>query len=329
MVRQDRHRLRRRDLLAVLGSVATVGAAHAQAPARLAWIESGTASAAVARVASMRAGLKENGLTEKDYIFDIYYADGDYRRFPTLVQQALARKPAILLVQTIACVRAAQQGTKTIPIVFMATNDPVGAGLIDSLARPGGNTTGVATMGDLVVPKLVDMMHSALPAVRRVAVLVNPGNPTNRPIFESIRAAAATLGIEAGAIEVASPEAIDGAVASAGAAKAEAVIVALDAMLVQIGGRIAELCRDRHLAVLGVTRELTDAGGLLSYGPSLDSLIRRSAYFVKRILAGARPQDLPAEQPTKFDLTINLKTAKAIGVTFASNVLALADNVIE
>ncbi len=328
MVRQDGYRLRRRGLLAAVG-VVLAARAEAQSPARLAWIESGTAPAAVARLASMRAGLKENGLTEKDYAFDVFYADGDYQRFPALVQQALTRNPAVLLVQTIACVRAAQQGTKTIPIVFMATNDPVGAGLIDSLARPGGNTTGVATMGDQVVPKLVDMMHSALPAVRRVAVLVNPGNPTNRPIFESIRAAAATVGIEAVAIEVASPEAIDGAIAASSAARADAVIVALDAMLVQIGGHTAQLCSDRRLALLGVTRELTDAGGLLSYGPSLDSLIRRSAYFVKRILAGARPQDLPAEQPTKFDLTINLKTAQTIGLTFPPNVLALADDVIE
>ncbi|MEI6203543.1 MAG: ABC transporter substrate-binding protein [Enhydrobacter sp.] len=318
--------MRRRGLLAAVG-VVLAARAEAQSPARLAWIESGTQSAAVDRLASMRAGLKENGLSEKDYVFDVFYADSDYQRFPGLVQQALARNPALLLVQTIASVRAAQQGTKTIPIVFMATNDPVGAGLIDSLARPGGNTTGVATLGDQVVPKLVDMMHSALPAVRRVAVLVNPGNPTNRPIFESIRAAAGTVGIEAIAVEVAQPEAIDGAIASA--AKAEAVIVALDAMLVQIGGRIASLCSDRRMALLGATRELADAGGLLSYGPSLDSLIRRSAYFVKRILAGARPQDLPAEQPTKFELTINLKTAKAIGVTFPPNVLALADDVIE
>lgn len=323
--------MRRRDLLAALGSIATVGPAHAQvqAPARLGWIESGTASAAVPRLASMRAGLKENGLTEKDYVFDVFYADGDYLRFPALAQQALARGPAVLLVQTIACVRAAQQGTKTIPIVFMATNDPVGAGLIDSLARPGGNTTGVATMGDQVLPKLVDTMHSALPAVRRVAVLINPGNPTNRPIFEGIRAAASTVGIETVAIEVASPEAIEGALASPSAAKSDAVIVALDAMLVQIGGRIARLCSARRIALLGATRELADAGGLLSYGPSLNSLIRRSAYFVKRILAGARPQDLPAEQPTKFDLTINLKTAQAIGMTFPPNVLALADDVIE
>ena len=328
MVRQDGYRLRRRGLLAALG-VVLAARAEAQSPARLAWIESGTASAAVARLASMRAGLKENGLTEKDYVFDVFYADGDYQRFPALVQQALARSPAILLVQTIACVRAAQQGTKTIPIVFMATNDPVGAGLIDSLARPGGNTTGVATMGDQVLPKLVDTMHSALPAVRRVAVLINPGNPTNRPIFEGIRAAASTIGIETVAIEVASPEAIEGALASPSAARSDAVIAALDAMLVQIGGHTAQLCSDRRLALLGVTRELTDAGGLLSYGPSLDSLIRRSAYFVKRILAGARPQDLPAEQPTKFDLTINLKTAQAIGVTFPPNVLALADDVIE
>lgn len=329
MVRQDRDRMRRRDLLAVLAGVAATGRAHAQGPARLAYIAAGTAPVEVARLASMRAGLKENGLSENDYVMDVFYADGDYRRFPDLVRQALARGPSVLLVQTIVSVRAAQQATKTVPIVFMATNDPVGAGLIDSLPRPGGNTTGVATMADQVVSKLVEMMQRALPAVRRATVLINPDNPTNRPIFESIRTAAATIGVEALAIEVASPEAIDGAIGPPSAPRPDAIIVALDAMLVQLSDRIARLCIERRIAVLGATRELADAGGLLAYGPSLDSLIRRSAYFVKRVLAGTQPRDLPAEQPTKFELTLNLRTAKAIGVTFPPGVLTLADDVIE
>jgi putative ABC transport system substrate-binding protein len=329
MVRQDRARVKRRDLLAALGVM--IGArAEAQSPARLAWIGVGTASAEAPRLASLRAGLLENGLVEgRDYVVEISAADGDYQRFPALVQQAIARRPAVLLVSTILSVRAAQQATKTIPIVFVGTNDPVGTGLIDSLPRPGGNTTGVATLSDQAAPKLVDMMHTALPAVRQVAVLINPENPTNRPIFEAIRAAGRTVGLEVAVIEISSPDAIDGAIGPPSAAQPEALIVALDAMLVQINGRIAKLCTERRIALLGATRELTEAGGLLSYGPSLDSLIRRSGYFVKRILGGMQPRDLPAEQPTKFELAINLKTARAIGVTFPSNVLALADNVIE
>jgi putative ABC transport system substrate-binding protein len=321
--------VKRRGLLAVFG-VLLGGQAEAGQPALLAWIGPGTASAEAGRLPSMRAGLAENGLVEgRDYVIEVFLADGDYQRFPALMQQAVARRPAVLMVSTIASVRAAQQATKTIPIVFVGTNDPVGAGLIDSLARPGGNTTGVATMSDQVAPKLVDMMHATLPSVRRVAVLINPNNPTGRPIFESVRAAAGSIGIEAGVVEVGVPEAIDGAFAPPAASQPEAVVVALDAMLVAIYQRIAQLCLERRIALLGTTREQTEAGGLLSYGPPLDSLIRRSAYFVKRILAGMPPRDLPAEQPTKFELTINLKTARAIGVTIPQSVLAIADDVIE
>ena len=321
--------MKRRHLLAALG-VVLAAEAEAQNLVRLAWMEPGTASAGVARLASVRAGLAENGLAEgRDYVLEVFPADGDYQRFPALMQQALARSPDVLLVTTIASVRAAQQATKTIPIVFVGTNDPVGAGLIDSLARPGGNTTGVATMSDEAAPKLVDMMHAALPEARRVTVLINPGNPTNRPIFESIRAAAGSVGIEASAIEVGAPEAIDAGFAPPSVSQPDAVIVVLDAMLVTIGGQIAQLCLERRIALVGPGREQTETGGLLSYGPSLDTLIRRSAYFVKRILAGTLPRDLPAEQPTKFELTVNLKTAKAIGVTIPAGVLALADDVIE
>lgn len=321
--------MRRRTLFAVPALVLGARAA-AQSPARLAWIEPGTASAGVPRLASMRNGLAENGLIEgRDYVLEAFAADGDYQRFPAAVQKAMATHPAVLLVTTILSVRAAQQATKTLPIVFVGTNDPVGAGLIDSLARPGGNTTGVATLSDQAAPKLVDMMHRALPAARRVAVLINPGNPTNRPIFESIRASARTVGIEAEAIEVIAPASIDAALGPASAPQPDAVIIVLDAMLVTIGGRIAQICLERRVPVLGAGREQTEAGGLLSYGPSLNSLIRRSAYFVKRILAGALPRDLPAEQPTKFELTINLKTARAIGATIPQSVLAEADDLLE
>ncbi len=325
--------MRRRSLLAVAGIVLAARAsvdARAQGPARLVWIGPGSAAAEVPRVASVRAGLAANGLAEgRDYVLEVLTADGDYQRFPSLAQQAVASRPALLLVSTILLVRAAQQATRTIPIVMVGTNDPVGAGLIDSLARPGGNTTGVASLSDQSSLKLVEMMRAALPAARQVSVLINPSNPTNRPIFESLRTAARSVGIEATAIEVATPGAIDAALPPPPAPQPEALIVVLDAMLVLLAGRIARIGVERRIAVLGSGREQAEAGGLLSYGPSLDDLIRRSAYFVKRILTGARPQDLPAEQPTKFDLTINLKTAKAIGVTFASNMLALADNVIE
>lgn len=329
MVRQDGDGVTRRDWLALLALVAA-WPARAREPARLTWIAPGTAAIEAPRVAAFRAGLGENGLVDgRDYVLEMFYAEGDYQRFPELTRQALARDPAVLLVVTIASVRAAQQATRTVPIIFMATNDPVGAGLIDSLARPGGNTTGVATMADDAAPKLVEMMHMALPDARRVAVAINPGNATNRPIFERFRAAGATVGLDVRAVEVSAPDAIDGCLGPATAPQPDALIVTPDAMLLELAGRVATLGRERRVPVLGPFRELPEAGGLLSYGPSLGALLKRSAAYVKRVLAGARPADLPAEQPILFELVVNLRTANALGLKLPAKVLALADDTIE
>jgi putative ABC transport system substrate-binding protein len=329
MVRQDGAGMNRRTLLAILGAMAAAPAS-ARDPARLAWISPGTMVSEVARLAAMRSGLADNGLIDgRDYVIEDYYADGDYQRFPELTRQALARNPAMLLVVTIASVRAAQQATKTIPIILMSTNDPVGTGLIDSLARPGGNTTGVATMADDVVSKLVDVMNQALPAARRIAVLMNPGNATNRPAWERARVACTSLGLEARAVEVNAPEALDGSLGPALALQPDAVIQLPDAMLTLIGPRIASLCIERRIPIVGTFRELPRVGGLLSYGPSLEALTRRSASYVKRVLAGAQPRDLPVEQPTQFELVVNLKTAKLLGVTIPASVLAGAADLIE
>ncbi len=318
--------------LAMLGGAATSWPARAQAqsPARLAWIETGSAATTAWLVAAMRGGLADNGLVEgRDYVLDMFFAEGDYSRFPALTREALARSPAILLVGTIASVRAAQQATKTVPIVMISTNDPVGAGLIDSLARPGGNTTGVATMGDDVATKVVELVQVALPNARRLAMLINPLNATNRPIFEKVGAAGRTVGLDVRAIEVSAPEGLAAAFGAMLSLQSDAVLVGFDALFFQLTGRIAALGIEQRIAVLGPSRAQTEAGGLLSYGPSIPDLVRRSAYYVKRILAGAKPADLPVEQPTRFELVVNLRTAKAIGLTLPPVLLARADEVIE
>lgn len=329
MVRRYGVGVKRRDWLVLLGAV-VAWPAHAQGPARVIWIAPGSPAQEAPREAVFRAGLGENGLVDgRDYVLEVLHAEGDYQRFPALTRQALAANPAVLLVNTIASVRAAQQATRTVPIIFMATNDPVGAGLIDSLARPGGNTTGVATMADDVAPKLVEMMHAVLPEARRIKALINPQNATNRPIFERFRAAGGTLGLEIEGVEVSTPDAVVDCLGSSTASQPDALIVAPDAMFVEFAGRIAALGRKRHVPVLGSFRELPAAGALLSYGPSVNALLRRSTFYVKRVLAGAQPRDLPAEQPTLFEFVVNLGTAKALGVTLAGKVLALADEVIE
>jgi putative ABC transport system substrate-binding protein len=329
VVRQDGDGVRRRDWLAAAAAVAA-WPAQAQGVPRLAWIAPASRAHEAPRQAAFRAGLAENGLVDgRDYILELFYAEGDYQRFPALTRQALAVNPAIVLVNTIASVRAAQQATRTVPIIFMATNDPVGAGLIDSLARPGGNTTGVATMADDVAPKLIEMIHVVLPRARRIRALINPQNATNRPIFERFEAAGRTIGLELEAAEVSTPDAVADCLGPPTAPQPDALIVAPDAMFVASAGRIAALALPRGVPVFGSFRDLPAAGALLSYGPSIDSLIKRSAFYVKRVLAGAKPADLPAEQPTLFELAVNLSTAKALGVTLPGNVLALADELIE
>jgi putative ABC transport system substrate-binding protein len=318
--------------LAIFGDTATSWPtlAQVQLPARLAWIEPGSAATNARFVAALRGGLADNGLIEgRDYVLDMFFAGGDYGRFPEITREALARSPAILLVVTIASVRAAQQATKTVPIVMMSTNDPVGAGLIDGLARPGGNTTGVATMGDDVATKLVELVQVALPGARRLAMLINPLNATNRPIFEKVRAAGSAVGLDVRAIEVSAPEGLAAAFGAMPSLQSDAVLVGFDALFIQLAGRIAALGIEQRIAVLGPSRDQTEAGGLLSYGPSIPDLVRRSAYYVKRILAGAKPADLPVEQPTRFELVINLRTAKAIGLTLPPVLLARADEAIE
>ncbi len=323
--------MRRRSLL--VGSLAT-GAwsplAHGQQTPRLAWIGAGTAAEWAPFLEVIRQGLRENDLVEgRDYVLDLYWADGRYERFPELVDAAMLRRPAMFLAVTIASIRAIQRKTSTIPIVFMSTNDPVGAGLVQSLARPGGNATGIATMADDTVAKLVELVRETLPDARRLAVLINPLNSTNRPIFEQIRVASLSLGMIATAVEVDQPPRAVEAVTAAITQGAEAILLGFDATHIEVRERIAALGITHRVGVFGNNPEYAGLGALLGYGANRPAMYRRAAIYVKRILAGAKPSDLPVEQPTSFRLTLNLGTAKAIGVTLAPALLARADEVID
>jgi putative ABC transport system substrate-binding protein len=323
---------RRSVILAALGGAAASWGrgASARGIARIAWIAPGTAATEAKFAAALREGLADNGLGEgRDYVLDTYYAEGDYGRFPALTQQALASAPDVLMVVTIASVKAAQQATKTTPLVLVATNDPVGAGLIDSLARPGGHTTGVATMADQTAPKLMELLHAALPEARRVAILVNPQNPSNRQILPSAQAAGAAMGLDVQGVEVSSPDGL-AAVFGAGVTQPPGAVVAVsDALFTFLAGKMAALAIERGIALVGASRNFAEAGALMSYGVSFADLVRRSAYYVRRILDGTSPRDLPVEQPTKFELLVNLKTAKALGLTMPPMFLARCDEVID
>ncbi|MBI3376523.1 MAG: ABC transporter substrate-binding protein [Betaproteobacteria bacterium] len=322
---------RRDTVLALLAFSAAPGAVNAQpAPARLALIGEAAALDSADYLALLRDGLRENGLAEsKDYILDPFWADGKYERFPALLAAALERKPSIILVQTIAAVRAAQQATKTIPIVFIGTNDPVGSGLVASLARPSGNTTGMATMNDDRAAKLVELVREALPKAKRIAVLINPLNPSNRPIFQAMRSAAVSLGMSAEAFEADSPERIGSAFMALSKMRPDALLTGFDAMLGTQRAQIVSLGLAHKVPVAATNSAYANAGALICFGALRGAILGRVGFYVKRILAGAKPADLPVEQPTQFELVVNLKSAKTLGLAIPRAFLLRADRVIE
>ena len=310
-------------------------AAHAQGnapPARIGIIWPTSVAASAPRLAAFRQGMGENGLIEgKHYILDVVSADGDYERLPALAKELVQRAPAVIMAVATPAVRAAQQATRTVPIVMISVGDPVGTGLVASLARPGGNITGLSSQSQDTTAKSVEFVREALPRAKRIALLINPGSPTHPKQSELVRAAALRFGIETRTVEAASPDALDAAFAAIAGQRPDALVVLRDAMSLTAPQpqRISAFALKNRIAVFGSSAEFAEAGSLLSYGPSLLDVFRRSATYVKKILAGAKPADLPVEQPTKFEMVLNLKTAKALGITMPHALLIQAERVIE
>jgi putative ABC transport system substrate-binding protein len=319
---------RRRALLFALAFAPSI--ARADQLQRIAWLSPGSAEEQGHYIASFKEGMRENNLHEgKDYILDVQYAEGHYDRFPAMVEVALGRDPAVIIVVTIASVQAAQRATRSIPIVFISTNDPVGSGLVASLARPGGNVTGISNEAEDAVTKYVDLLRDALPQARRVAVLMNPNNPSNPKLFQRLRARAQNLGITANAFEALTPEALDAAFQAIVRFRPDALLMISDAMLFDTKERIATFALQERMPTIAPSPEQAESGMLFAYGTSRPEMYRHAATYVKKILAGVNPADLPVEQPTRFDLVVNLKTAKALGLNVPEPVLARANRVIE
>jgi len=324
--------MRRREFVAVLGIAAAWSrVVYAQKkPARVAMLMSGAAQSSAVFVDAFREGMRDQGLVEgRDYVLDVRWAEGAYERFPALVRELVKQNPSAILVNTIAAVRAAQSASKTIPIVMMHINDPVGAGLIASLARPGGNTTGNANLMEDVTPKLLEMLRVVVPTAAVIAVLFNPANPSNRPLLEEVRRRAGASGLTVLPLQFKTPGELDATFEALVQRKADALLVIPDVTFLDLRERIAALALRHRLPAFSTFPELTDAGGLLGYGPSRLALSRRSAYYVKKILDGAKPADLPVEQPTRIELSVNLQTARALGLTIPRSILLRADRVIE
>jgi putative tryptophan/tyrosine transport system substrate-binding protein len=282
-------------------------------------------------VDAFRQGLRELGWVEgRNIVVDYRFAEGNLDRLPDLAAELVRLNVDIIVAQATPGAAAAKNATQTIPIVMVPVGDPVGLGLVASLARPGGNITGVSySAGGLeIIGKQLELLKETLPKIRRVAILLNPTNPTRPVAMRDVNAAAGALALQLKFLEAGDPNEFDGAFAAMAKERIEALGV-MATMFVLHRKRLADLAAKSRLPAAYGWREHVEAGGLMSYGPSLSDLFRRGATFVDRILKGASPGDLPVEQPTKFDLVINLKTAKALGLTIPPSLLLRADQVIE
>jgi putative ABC transport system substrate-binding protein len=289
-----------------------------------------SAASNATRLAAFTQGMRDNGLIEgRHYVLDVSYAQGDNERFPAFVKDLLQRAPAVIMTNNYKATRAAQLATRTVPIVMISANDPVANGLVASMAQPGGNTTGLSNQSEDTNVKFVEFVREALPRAKRIALLVNPRSPSASTMREKVGAAAQRAGIETRSVEAATPAALDAAFAAIARLRPDVLLVQREAMLNAETQRISAFALEKRIAAFGSDAQFAEAGSLLSYGPSRLDMYRRAAYFVDKILKGAKPADLPVEQPTKFELVVNLNTAKALGITIPQSILLRADEVIQ
>jgi len=281
---------------------------------------------------AFKDALREFGYVEgKNLRIDYRFAEGRYDRLPDLAAELVRLKVDIIVTVPTQATAAAKNATKTIPIVMISGSvDPVGLGLVASLARPGGNVTGLSYgASPEIFSKGLELLKETVPKVRRVAILSNPGSPIQPFIMRELVVAGRSLGVQLQLLEVRGPNEFDGAFAAMAKEHVGALLVVADSLFNLHRARLADLAARSRLPAAYGTSDLVQAGGLMSYGPSFRDLHRRGAVYVDKILKGAKPAELPVEQPTKFELVINVKTAKALGLTIPPSVLARADQVIE
>jgi putative ABC transport system substrate-binding protein len=289
-----------------------------------------SASLLSARVEAFRQRLRELGYVEGKNIFIEYrYADGKSERVPDLAAELVRLKVDVIVTVSPSTTLAVKKASGTIPIVFASANDPVGTGLVSSLARPGGNITGLSLMVPELDGKRLELLKEAFPKVARVAFLWTPSGSRGNLALTTMEAGAKALGLKLLSLEVRSLDDFEGAFARAKKERAQALITTTSGRINTQQRQVLDFAAKNRLPAIYHYTEFVEAGGLMSYGPDNTDLWRRAADFVDKILKGAKPADLPVEQPTKFELIINLKTAKQIGLTISPNVLARADKVFK
>ncbi len=281
-------------------------------------------------LAAFRQGLQALGYVEgKNVIIEQRFAAGKANRLPALAAELVRLKVDIFVIHGMQAIGVAYQASRTIPIVFAVASDPIGTGLVASLARPGGNVTGLSDFHLDLGPKRLELLKEIAPSASRIAVLWNPANSSNVRQLKDLQAAASTLGVSLLPLAVKEPEDFDRAFASMRKELPDALNIFGNPLNGTYRHKIAAFALKHRLPAILTVRNFPEAGGLMSYGTDFRDLYRRAAGFVDKILKGAMPADLPVEQPTKFELVINLKTAKALGITFPRSILLRADKVIE
>jgi putative ABC transport system substrate-binding protein len=298
--------------------------------ARIALLESGSASSSANLREALIAGLRELGLVEsRNIVIEYRWAEGKYERLPGLAAELVQMKVDVILAGGTPAVEAAKQATISIPIVMVRVGDPVGSGFVGGLSRPGGNITGLSNILVEVAEKYVELLRAAVPTLSRVTVLLNPTNPVHPDYFKRVQAAEKTNNVTISQIRASTASQIEAAFGAMKQERAGALIVLGDPFFSSQAPRIVELAEQHRLPTMFWTGRLVEYGGLMSYGQNNAEHYYRAATYIDKILKGAKPGDLPVEQPMKFELVINLKTAKAIGLTIPQQLLLQADRVIE
>ncbi|MBI4638093.1 MAG: ABC transporter substrate-binding protein [Candidatus Rokubacteria bacterium] len=317
--------------VAALGVLSVSLSADAQQLSKVSLVGYLTPIPQPAREEAFRQELRRLGYVEGQNIAIAYRsADGGFERLPDLAATLVGLKVDVIVAVVTQATLAAKKATSTIPIVMVGASDPVRSGLVASLGRPGGNVTGTSSVATDVVGKQLELLREMLPKASRVAALWNPANP----VFQKLQlgeatAAAAKLRVQLRFVEVRMPDELDRAFAEIAKERTDALVVLADPVLYVHAARIADLVTKHRLPAVGAAREFADAGGLIAYGPNYIEAYRRAATYVDRILRGTKPADLPVEQPTKFELVINAKAARALGVTIPRSLVVRADQVME
>jgi ABC-type uncharacterized transport system substrate-binding protein len=313
--------------------LATIHLAEAQQPTRvprIGFLFGGSPSGNAGRIEAFRQGLRELGYIEgKNVVIEVRYADGKEDRLPVLAAELVGLNVDVIVTSGPQATRPAKEATATIPIVMAFDSDPVGNGFVASLARPGGNITGLSALSPELSGKQLELLKEIIPKLSRVAVLGNSNEPANPKTLREIELAAKAFGVQLQPLDVLGPKDIETAFRAATKRGANALLALASPVLSDHRTQIVDLALKSRLPAIYYRPEFVQAGGLMSYATSFTDLSHRAATYVAKILKGAKPADLPVEQPTKFEFVINLKAAKQIGLTIPPNVLARADKVLK